>query len=116
MTSVPGRSGTCEIDCPFMTDYPSQTPLSEETLRVSFDGSLYKTDKDPSCFSRRRLSPEGAMREEGRPMDGTGRMEAAVSPWSSLKGRNVCLSRTLYPLVCVFGDHIAEWVLSSVLT
>lgn len=59
---------------------------------------------------------ELAMREEGRSMDVTGRMEAAVSPWSSLKSRNVCLSRTLYPLVCVSGDHIAEWVLSSVLT
>lgn len=65
MTSGPGGSGTCEIDCPFMTDYTSQTPISEETLRVSFDGSLYKTDKDPSCFSRRRLSPEVA-RHEGR--------------------------------------------------
>lgn len=54
------------------------------------------------------VSPEGgcplkelAMREEGRSGDVTGRMEVAVRPWSSLKGRNVCLSRTLYPLVCV---------------
>lgn len=49
--------------CPFTDNYTSQPPFSEETLEVSSDGSLCKTDKDPSYFSRGKLSHEGACHE-----------------------------------------------------
>lgn len=99
----PGREGATLSKLPerhlcrralSLTNSTSQPPVSEETLRVCFDGSLHKTDKDPSCFSSGKLSHEEAHHEGSRKPLGYGRKDGpdeglealanmeALSSWS----------------------------------